>query len=186
MLPSHRVLGCFSDFWKEAEKLVDEGLVRSLGLNKYTAAAAPLPAPAHRAAGLALVSPSPLPPTHSSTIHQIEATLQFARHRPVVHTFEQHILNQAPEMVAFCKANGIAPRAHVCLAKGDVFESACLQRDDMSAPQVTGGQPHHHLRRLLPLHHHLTSSTSSLRRRPSSGTSSRASRRASASTPSPT
>ena len=91
------------------------------------------------------------PPTHSSTIHQIEATLQFARHRPVVHTFEQHILNQAPEMVAFCKANGIAPRAHVCLAKGDVFESACLQRDDMSAPQVTGCQPHHHLRRLCSL-----------------------------------
>ena len=88
------------------------------------------------------------PPTHSSTIHQIEATLQFARHRPVVHTFEQHILNQAPEMVAFCKANGIAPRAHVCLAKGDVFESA-LQRDDMSAPQVTGQPPHHHLLRLL-------------------------------------
>ena len=84
---------------------VDEGLVRTLGLN-------------------------------NATIHQIEATLSFARHRPVVHTFEQHILNQAPEMVAFCKENGIAPRAHVCLAKGDVFEAECLQRSDMSPAQA--------------------------------------------------
>ena len=39
-------------------------------------------------------------------------------------------------MVAFCKEKGIAPRAHVCLAKGDVFEAECLQRSDMSPAQA--------------------------------------------------
>ena len=61
-LPSHRAPGCFSDFWREAEKLVDEGLVRSLGLNKC-AAAARLPAPAQRAARRVLTAASPPLPT---------------------------------------------------------------------------------------------------------------------------
>ena len=39
-------------------------------------------------------------------------------------------------MVAFCKANGIAPRAHVCLAKGDVLDAECLQRSDMTPVQA--------------------------------------------------
>ena len=66
--PDFKGHGCFSDFWKEAEKLVDEGLVRSLAMN-------------------------------NATIHQIESTLEFARHRPVMATYESSILAQMPEMV---------------------------------------------------------------------------------------
>ena len=103
--PDFRGYGCFSDFYKEAEKLVDEGYVRALALN-------------------------------NCTIHQIESTLEFCRHRPVMATFEQHLLNHCPEMVAFCKDKKIAPRAHVSLAKGDVFELPCCVRDDMSPAQA--------------------------------------------------
>ena len=103
--PDFRCHGCFSDMWKEAEKLVDEGLVRSLGIN-------------------------------NATIHQIEATLEFARHRPVMATFEQHILNQQPDMVAFLKEHKMAARSHIALGKGDVLESECLKRTDMTPAQA--------------------------------------------------
>ena len=103
--PDFKGHGCFSDWWKEAEKLVDEGVVRSLGLDK-------------------------------ATIHQIEATLEFARHRPVMATFESSILAPMPEMVAFCKENRIAPRAIVALCKGDCLGSECLQRADMTPAQA--------------------------------------------------
>ena len=95
--PDFKLQGAFSEFWKEAEKLVDEGLVRSLAVNAFT-------------------------------IHQIEALLGFARHRPVLASFESSILAQMPEMVAFLKENRIVPRAHVALCKGDVLESECLKR----------------------------------------------------------
>ena len=52
------------------------------------------------------------------TIHQIEAVLKFCRHRPVLHSFEQHPLFHCPEMVAFCLETHIAPRGHIALAKG--------------------------------------------------------------------
>ena len=104
-MPGFHGHGCFSEFWKEAEKLVDEGLVRSLGMN-------------------------------NATIHQIESLLEFAKHRPVMHTFESHLLNQQSTMVQFCKDHRIAPRAHVSLGKGDVFELPCCKRDDMSPAQA--------------------------------------------------
>lgn len=39
-------------------------------------------------------------------------------------------------MVEYLKANQIAPRAHVCLAKGDVLGLECLQREDMTPAQA--------------------------------------------------
>ena len=65
VIPTFKSVGCFSDFWKEAEKLVDEGLVRSLSIN-------------------------------AATIHQIESLLEFARHRPVMASFESSPLAPLP------------------------------------------------------------------------------------------
>ena len=66
--PDFKAHGCFSEMYKEAERLVDEGLVRSIGLN-------------------------------NATIHQIEATMEFARHRPVMATFESSSARPPPRPV---------------------------------------------------------------------------------------
>ena len=105
MIPTFKSVGCFSDFWKEAEKLVDEGLVRSLSIN-------------------------------AATIHQIESLLEFARHRPVMASFESSPLAPLPEMVAFLKQNRIVPRAHVALCKGEALDLECLKRSDMTPAQA--------------------------------------------------
>lgn len=103
--PDFTSSGCISDWWKEAEKLVDEGLVRSLSVNM-------------------------------ATMHQIESILEFARHRPVMATFESSLLAPMPEMVAFLKQHRIMPRAHLALCKGDVLEAECLKRSDMTPAQA--------------------------------------------------
>ena len=105
LFPDFKCHGCFSDWWKEAEKLVDEGFVRQLAIG-------------------------------AATIHQIQSTLEFARHRPVMATFETSLLAPMPEMVEFLKANRIVPRAIVALCKGDVLDSACLKRADMTPAQA--------------------------------------------------
>ena len=106
IIPDFKVIGCFSDWWKEAEKLVDEGLVRSLSIG-------------------------------SATIHQIESILEFAKHRPVMASFESSLLAPMPEMVAFLKENRIVPRAIVALCKGDVLESECLKRRSAHVPSFS-------------------------------------------------
>ena len=103
--PDFKMQGPFSDYWREAEKLVDEGLVRGLATNAFT-------------------------------IHQLEALIGFAKHRPVVVTFESSIHAPMPDMVAFCKENRMLPRAHVALCKGDVLDSECLKRSDMTPAQA--------------------------------------------------
>ena len=103
--PDFRIHGAFSDWWREAEKLVDEGIVRSLAVNAFT-------------------------------IHQIEALLGFAKHRPVMASFESSIHAPMPCMVTFLKENRIVPRAHLALCKGDVLESECLKRSDMTPAQA--------------------------------------------------
>ena len=103
--PDFKVHGAFSDYWKAAEELVDEGLVRSLAVNAFT-------------------------------IHQIEALLGFAKHRPILASFESSLLAPMPEMVAFCKEKRIVPRAHLALCKGDVLESEFLKRGDMTPAQA--------------------------------------------------
>ena len=105
VVPDFKGIGCFSDWWREAEKLVDEGLVRSLAVD-------------------------------SMTIHQIESILKIAKHRPVMASFETHILAPMPEMVAFLKENRIVPRAIVALCKGEVLESEGLKRSDMTPAQA--------------------------------------------------
>ena len=77
--PDFRMHGAFSDYWKEAEKLVDEGLVRALAVNAFT-------------------------------IHQIESLLEFARHRPVMASFESSILAQVRDPQPSNRDNAITKR----------------------------------------------------------------------------
>ena len=73
---------------------------------------------------------------NAATIHQIESLLEFARHRPVMASFESSPLAPLPEMVAFLKQNRIVPRAHVALCKGEALDLECLKRSDMTPAQA--------------------------------------------------
>jgi diketogulonate reductase-like aldo/keto reductase len=70
------------------------------------------------------------------TQSQIEALLKFCRIRPAVHCFEQHILNQCPEMVEFCHARKIACFAIMPLAQGDVLDSKHLHHQRLTPAQA--------------------------------------------------
>merc|ERR1719502_2002146 len=62
-----------SEMWAEMEALVDEGLVRTIGVSNFT-------------------------------VHQIDALLAVAKHRPAFVQQERHILNHVSEFKAFCDA----------------------------------------------------------------------------------
>ena len=93
------------EMWQEMEALVDEGLVRTIGVSNFT-------------------------------VHQIDALLAVAKHRPAFSQQERHILNQVGEFKSFCDVRKMAMIAAVPLATGDVLDSKHLAHDGMTPAQA--------------------------------------------------
>ena len=95
------------EVWAEFEALVDEGLVRGLGISNFTT---------HQIDAL-LSNPK-------------------VRHRPSWIQQERHVLNQIDDFKAFCDARKLPLMAAIPLATGDVLDSKHLAHPEMTPAQA--------------------------------------------------
>jgi diketogulonate reductase-like aldo/keto reductase len=97
----------FGELWAEMEALVDEGLVRAIGISNHT--------------------------THQIDALLASATV---RHRPAWVQQERHVHNQINDFKAFCDARKLPLMAAVPLATGDVLDSSHLAHPEMTPAQA--------------------------------------------------